>query len=307
VPVYAAMTDRKFESIILVDPYVDPALHALSMYLHFCPEKTIGEGRMKKRDDGPPPRYLNETACAAMESAYGRCDKLRRVCVATYDADMCRLAQDGCEGVAKWVADEVRPGGRDPYDDRRTCREPPLCNDMGIYISLSHTHKGEDESEGADRIDAGQDRTDSYFNLPRVKQALGLPDDFNYESVNLRFNRVWDALPDVVVPSVRELTALLDDKHTRVLVINGNNDGAITTEGIVMAFDELPWHGHAAFRRLPYRPWHHLGMGRHVSGGQVKSYGNLTVVTVNEAGHMSVHDQPDATLQLLGSWLGRFR
>jgi carboxypeptidase C (cathepsin A) len=138
-----------------------------------------------------------------------------------------------------------------------------------------------------------------------VKQALRLPDSFKYEAISWRFNEVWNKLPDMVVPSTRELTALLDDKHTRVLVINGNNDGIVTTEGIIMALDELPWHGHAAFRRLSYRPWHHHGRDGPVSRGQVKSYGNLTVVTVDEAGHMSPHDQPDATLQLLGSWLGR--
>ena len=153
---------------------------------------------------------------------------------------------------------------------------------------------------------AGQDRTGIYFNLPRVKRALGLPDDFKYEAISMRFNEVWNTIPDVVLPSTRELSALLDVKHTRVLVINGNNDGAITTESVITVFDELPWHGHAAFKRLPYRPWRHFGMNGSVSGGQAKSYGNMTVVTVNEAGHMSVHDQPDATLQLLGSWIGRF-
>jgi len=134
VPVYAAMTRRRFESIILVDPFVDPALHALSTYEHFCPvrrgdEGFSGEGRGERK--GAPPRYLNETACVAMEAGYGRCDRLRKECVATYDADICWLAGDVCNGVARWVADETGPGGRDPYDDRRTCGEPPLCNDMG--------------------------------------------------------------------------------------------------------------------------------------------------------------------------------
>ncbi|OIW32743.1 carboxypeptidase Y [Coniochaeta ligniaria NRRL 30616] len=277
VPVYTAMTRRRFESIILVDPSIDPALQDLSMYLHYCPEKR----ERWEVEKSSPPRYLNETACAAMEAAYSKCDKLRRACVLTYDADTCWLAAHGCQEVTNWFMDEIRPGGRDPYDDRRVCKEAPLCNDLG------------------------DKRTNIYLNLPHVKHALGLPANFKYESISWRFNEVWNTIPDIVLPSTREITALLDNKHTRVLVINGNNDGIITTEGIIMAFDELPWHGQAAFRRLPYRPWHYLGMDGAVSGGQVKSYGNLTVVTVDEAGHMSPHDQPDATLQLLGSWLGR--
>lgn len=127
VPVYTAMTRRKFESIILVDPAIDPVLHELSLYLHYCPETRESRGTK----EGSPPRYMNETACAAMEAAYSKCDTLRRACVSSYDADICWLAHDGCEGVMSWFGDEVRPGGRDPYDDRRVCREPPLCNDLG--------------------------------------------------------------------------------------------------------------------------------------------------------------------------------
>jgi carboxypeptidase C (cathepsin A) len=150
---------------------------------------------------------------------------------------------------------------------------------------------------------AGQNRTHTYFNLPHVKQALGLPADFLYEPASMGFNQLWNTLPEVVVPSTRELTALLDVKHTRVLVINGNNDGSITTESIVMAFDDLPWHGHAAFKRLPYRPWQHRNGDGSVSSGETKSYGNLTVVTFDEAGHMSVRDQPEASVQLFESWI----
>jgi carboxypeptidase C (cathepsin A) len=129
VPVYTAMTRRKFESIILVDPYIDPALHALSMYEHFCPVK--GDEREVQKD-GRPPRYVNETACAAMESVYGKCDTFRKECESTYNADICFRGLDECEKVSKWVDREGRPGGRDPYDDRRTCGKPPLCNDMGM-------------------------------------------------------------------------------------------------------------------------------------------------------------------------------
>lgn len=137
-----------------------------------------------------------------------------------------------------------------------------------------------------------------------MKQALGLPAAFEYESISWRFNAVWNELPDMVVPSTRELTALLDVKDTRVLAINGNNDGIIVTEGVVLALDELPWHGAAAFRRMEYRPWRYVGGDGRVARGMAKSYGNLTVVTVDEAGHMSPRDQPEATLRLLRGWLG---
>jgi carboxypeptidase C (cathepsin A) len=77
-----------------------------------------------------------------------------------------------------------------------------------------------------------------------------------------------------------------------------------TSENIIRSFDELPWHGHAAFRREPYGPFYYGRQGGdRILAGQYKSVGNLTVVTVNEAGHMSVHDQPEATLDLLAAWV----
>lgn len=138
VPVYTAMARRRFESVILVDAAVDPAAHALATYLHFCPvTREEQRGAMMQEEGSRPPRYLNETACAAMEAAYSRCDKARRACGATYDADTCWLAQEVCLPVMEWVLDETRPGGRDPYDDRRVCREMPLCNDLGMSPFLT--------------------------------------------------------------------------------------------------------------------------------------------------------------------------
>jgi carboxypeptidase C (cathepsin A) len=130
VPVYAAMARRRFDSIILVDPFFDPSFHELSVYHHFCPLKGEAEGAEGKR----PPRYLNETACAAMETAYGKCEKIGKECSATYDADVCFLAQKACKPVMKWIIAESVPGGRDPYDDRHICDEPVFCNDLGKLI-----------------------------------------------------------------------------------------------------------------------------------------------------------------------------
>jgi carboxypeptidase C (cathepsin A) len=227
VPVYAAMTRRKFASVILVDPFVDPGNAALGTYDHFCPQDRESR-RREEEGESSPPRYLNETACAAMAAAYSQCETLSKTCSATYDADFCFLASDGCNEVTKYFTDEIRPGGRDPYDDRQVCDKPPLCDDMGRFdvdpsrkVQLYlHVHTNLCQT-------TGMDRTNVFFNLKHVKQALGLPQDFKYDSISWRFNEIWNELPEVVVPSTRELTALLDDKHTRILVINGNNDGVM--------------------------------------------------------------------------------
>jgi hypothetical protein len=71
------------------------------------------------------------------------------------------------------------------------------------------------------------DQVEKYLNLPRIKQALGFDDDFVFEAVTGEFNSLWGDSPASTVPSTREITDLLDRKKTRVLVVNGNNDGGL--------------------------------------------------------------------------------
>jgi carboxypeptidase C (cathepsin A) len=38
-----------------------------------------------------------------------------------------------------------------------------------------------------------------------------------------------------------------------------------------------------------------------------KHVGNLAIVSVDEAGHMNPHDQPEATLEVLERWIKKSR
>jgi carboxypeptidase C (cathepsin A) len=72
-------------------------------------------------------------------------------------------------------------------------------------------------------------------------------------------------------------------------------------------FDRLPWNGHAMFQRMSYEDWFWVdASSKKQCGGAFKSHGKLSVVTVDEAGHMSPHDQPEATLQVMKRWIGDY-
>jgi carboxypeptidase C (cathepsin A) len=139
VPVYTSMSRRVYESIVLVDPFLDPARHALGIYDHFCPAP--GEPREPDNEGDRPSRYFNETVCRAMEDAYDHCSGLGDLCRMTYDPSICFIAREDCwNDFFAHLIDQAVPGGRDPYDDRHKCVKPPLCGGLGSSFPLFWLH-----------------------------------------------------------------------------------------------------------------------------------------------------------------------
>lgn len=117
VPIYASRSRRTFDSIILVDPYIDYTHEALGLYEHFC---VSGEERVG----------MNKTECEAIERAYPTCERHGEICRSTYDPVLCKTAMVVCdETVASHLGGG--PHGRNPYDDRVECGELPLCGTIG--------------------------------------------------------------------------------------------------------------------------------------------------------------------------------
>jgi cathepsin A (carboxypeptidase C) len=135
VPVYTAMAKRHYASIILVDPWINFAKAILGIYHHFCVYDS-------EETSTRPSKHLNETSCAEMEAHYTTCEKFGRQCEMSYDATICKDAYEKCAPIQEVFWREVVPGGRNPYDDRVTCTEPPLCGRLGklssIYALASH-------------------------------------------------------------------------------------------------------------------------------------------------------------------------
>ncbi|KAK7970146.1 Carboxypeptidase Y-like protein [Apiospora saccharicola] len=193
---------------------------SIGMYDHMCKFDRDGKNKLKLG--------FNEATCRAVEEAVPRCARFGRQCVATYNLDLCRAAVTFCDEHTGAYLD-VRVGGRVPYDDRVLCENGtlPLC---------------------------GADSYADYLNQPRLQTALGL-EGWNFTAVNMDLNLRWEANGDIYTPSTREMSHILDETDTRVLVINGNNDISVTTEGDKRVYDELAWSHQASFRLEKYVDW----------------------------------------------------
>ena len=126
VPVYASLMRRKLDSIILVDPLVDFSSSALGIFDHFCPS---GDRRTESHS-----RYFNTTTCEEMQEPAQRCQRMGSLCQASYDPFHCLRALKECLEIRDFYFREVKPGGRHPQDDRRTCSALPRCGDPGMQI-----------------------------------------------------------------------------------------------------------------------------------------------------------------------------
>ncbi|KAK8027714.1 hypothetical protein PG991_004770 [Apiospora marii] len=262
-------------SIVLVDAVVDMISSSyIGMYDHMCKFDRDGTNKLKLG--------FNGTTCRAVEQAVPRCARFNRQCVATYNLDVCRAANAFCdEHIGAHL--DVRVGGRVPYDDRVLCENGtlPLC---------------------------GADSYADYLNQPRLQAALGL-EGWNFTSVNMDLNLRWEASGDSYTPSTRQMSYILDETDTRVLVINGNNDISVTTEGNKRAYDELPWSHQASFRLEKYVDWAwpDRKSGETHKGGEFKAADKLAFATFNDAGHEAVGHQKEAASFLVKCWLATTR
>lgn len=175
------------ESVILLDAVVFYMTSGPgATYDHFCSPESIVK--------------LNQTACCAMGETAPKCDYLSRQCVDTYDVDICKSAFEFCSNVhARWYND-YGPNLPDPYDDRYVCDpEAFACGNFDM-------------------------RFVEYLNVEEVKRGLGIDVEFEYRVFNAAINRAWGERAAMAVPTTREVSYILDETATKVLVVNGNND-----------------------------------------------------------------------------------
>jgi cathepsin A (carboxypeptidase C) len=63
-----------------------------------------------------------------------------------------------------------------------------------------------------------------YLNRADVQKRLGFEGTFKYKVFNAEINRAWGMRAAIAVPTTREVSYILDDTPTKVLVVSGNND-----------------------------------------------------------------------------------
>lgn len=143
-----------------------------------------------------------------------------------------------------------------------------------------------------------------YLRQKHVLEALGFPADFFYQTVNLDLNGKWEESGDMFLPTVRELTSILDDSDVSVLVLNGNEDYIVNTPGQKKTYDKLQWRHQIEFQKAEWRTWDYVTVdGEKKTGGEIKQADKLTFVTVDGAGHPSPGDQPESVWSIVSQWL----
>lgn len=69
--------------------------------------------------------------------------------------------------------------------------------------------------------------TEPYLNRPDILKLLGFDPAREYRSVNFSLNAAWSEQPEILLPSTRNVSWLLDDGGLRILVFNGVYDAAM--------------------------------------------------------------------------------
>ena len=158
--------------------------------------------------------------------------------------------------------------GLNPYDMTKKCAVPPLCYDFS--------------------------NVDTYLNSKELQTALGVNTKWVScnDGVNARFGADWmknyqDQVPDLLANGVR------------VLIYAGDYDYVCNWLGNKAWTLALPWAGKAGFNAATDKSWMVAGK----DAGKIRTHAGFSFLQVHAAGHMVPHDQPQAALQMVHSFI----
>jgi len=155
------------------------------------------------------------------------------------------------------------------YDIRYQCNPPPLCYDMD-YIT-------------------------DYLNQPSVQKTLGVS-GITWEACS---NSVYAPFESSDFETSYRFDLPLILANNRVLIYNGNYDLIVDFYGQSAMLNSMKWTGQTGFNNANNVTWH---VNSQVAGN-ARTYGNLTYLLVNNAGHMVPHDQPQNALDMLNRFI----
>ncbi|KAJ6440160.1 N-terminal binuclear Zn cluster-containing/DNA binding domain-containing protein [Purpureocillium lavendulum] len=211
-------------SLILVDALLDWTGNAVGTYELLCSDHFGGGG------------IINSTACDKIRHAMPEAERLGLLCDLSQDGHECvGLDMHYTNHIDVYYRELIESGRRSPFNIHQDCPSRPLC----------YTGKG---------------NFTRYLNQGHVKSALGFPESFVYNGINLDMNTAYTLGHDPLKTTTRELGAVLDAHETggglgdiRVLVLNGNDDYIVNTPGQQYVYDNLRWSGQADYRISSWR------------------------------------------------------
>lgn len=155
-----------------------------------------------------------------------------------------------------------------------------------------------EESEGG-LCYKGLDYVDKYLNLPEVQAGLGVETTaFTGCAESVMTNFVFTG--DASRPFHFDVAHLLDHHNVPVLIYAGDKDFICNWVGQTLWLDRLQWSGASKYATAPTTNW---TTADGVLAGTARSANGLTFLRVFDAGHMVPHDQPEASLDMLNTWL----
>ncbi|KAF9461891.1 serine carboxypeptidase [Collybia nuda] len=257
------------ESILLGNGLTDPLIQMPSIVNYAC--------------DGPfAVLDPNGRECRGMRQRAPVCERLIRSCYKNDNQVTCAPATLYC-----WqgLFGSLQSTGRNIYDVRKMCN-PKDDGDL-CYKELSWI--------------------EAYMNQPDIMAELGAHPEQHYKSCNTVINLKFMFKGDGMRNS-RALLPELVNEGIRLLVYAGNTDMMCNYMGEEQWISHLETIFLPEFSRTPASPWitHDSGITAGVvrsAGGRGTGAGNVTFVTVYEAGHMVPHDQPEAALDMLNRWI----
>jgi len=235
--------------------------------------------------DGPYPIYSDPDGqeCQALRGKVPTCQRLIQSCYKYNSRLACVPAALYCNSQ---LYGPIQQSGLNPYDVRKTCNpeeDTSLCYKQMGWI-------------------------ETWMNNPAVKAAVGADSSIKFVSCNLQVNQAFLMQGDGMHNSAPLLTELVND-GIRLLIYAGNADYMCNFIGNEAWLQELESKFQEEFLFADSLPWTTLeanklvGSVRTATGGSKASAGNVTFVTVFEAGHMVPFDQPEAALDLVLRWL----
>ncbi|KIK71004.1 hypothetical protein GYMLUDRAFT_33108 [Collybiopsis luxurians FD-317 M1] len=234
--------------------------------------------------DGPYAVYDDPQGpqCQALRAKIPTCQRLINSCY-TFDSRFtCVPALAYCNSQ---LFGPLMQLGLNPYDVRRNCdraKDGELCyRDMNWVAT--------------------------WMNDPRNKVALGANPSLDFENCNMDVNQAFALQGDGAHNSAILLPDLINN-GVRLLVYAGNADMMCNFIGNERWVEALETKFHDEFKSANSIPWITAKGGK--LAGTVRSAGNVgfgagnvTFVTVHEAGHMVPYDQPEAALDLITRWI----
>ncbi|KAF9453680.1 carboxypeptidase C [Macrolepiota fuliginosa MF-IS2] len=257
-------------SVILANGLTDPYIQMASVPDYVC--------------DGPFPVYDDPQGpqCQSLRTKVPTCQRLIKACYQFNSRFTCMPANVYCN---TQLFAPLMQTGLNPYDVRKKCdrqKDGNLCYKQMQWI-------------------------EAWMNDAKNKAALGVNPEKNFESCNMEVNQAFTMNGDGMHNSASLLPELINN-GIRLLVYAGNADMMCNYMGNERWVEQLETQFSQEFRSAKPVPWVTFESGRlagesRSAGGNNLSAGNVTFVTVFDAGHMVPYDQPEAALDLITRWI----